>query len=504
MDADGRTIQKWIKTRADDNSADYVRALLEVFEKYEGRAELTPAPEYSNSDLLTTYPIADLHVGLYSWAPESGEDYDLKLVESLFIGKMNDLFHKSSQSETAILLNLGDYFHSDSRANRTEQSGNVLDVDSRYARVLTIGIKLQQQAIELALQKHQNVIVRNLAGNHDYHTSLALTAAMGAWFRNEPRIVVDDNPSKFWFYQHGKTMLAATHGDMAKPEQMAGLIAATKPQMWGETRFRYGHSGHVHHRSLRASEGNGMYWETHQTIAAKDFWHASMGYCSGRSLCSITYHKEFGEWDRVTESVPPPLLTGDLPMGDRMTNLVAFCGRIGAGKSTAARLLVEQYGFRLVKFADPLKDMLRALGMTEAEIEGDRKEVSCKLLGGRTPRYAMQTLGTEWGRDLISPDLWVNSWIKRAKTIMSDGGKVVVDDLRFPNEEEIIRRLGGNIVEIHDARPCQADTGKSHCSEGMPISPDARIFNYHDGKWRLRDDLELLLLISRGKQHLFA
>jgi hypothetical protein len=67
--------------------------------------------------------------------------------------------------------------------------------------------------------------------------------------------------------------------------------------------------------------------------------------------------------------------------------------------------LVNHRGFARVRFAGPLKAMMAALGCTNAEIDGDRKEVPCDLLGGKSPRWAMQTLGTEWGRKLIGDDL---------------------------------------------------------------------------------------------------
>jgi hypothetical protein len=78
--------------------------------------------------------------------------------------------------------------------------------------------------------------------------------------------------------------------------------------------------------------------------------------------------------------------------------LIALTGYAGSGKSTLADILACEHGFTVVKFAGPLKAMLRALGLDEREIEGDLKEQPCQLLAGHTPRRAMQTLGTEWGR----------------------------------------------------------------------------------------------------------
>ena len=84
--------------------------------------------------------------------------------------------------------------------------------------------------------------------------------------------------------------------------------------------------------------------------------------------------------------------------------LIGFCGAAGAGKTHAATLLARDWGYSRVRFAGPLKAMLHALGLTEADTDGAAKDQPADLLGGRTPRHAMQTLGTEWGRALISPD----------------------------------------------------------------------------------------------------
>lgn len=304
--ADGRVIQSWVKTREDNDTLRLIEALHDVFAGYQGRAEIGPPPAAVNADTLTVYPIPDLHIGMYAWAPETGDDYDLAIAESVFLGSMKRLVAKSTPSKVAVILNLGDYFHSDTRSNRTEGSGHVLDVDSRYARVLQIGVRLLIQAIELALQKHERVIVRCLPGNHDYHSSLALTVALACFFHGADRVKVDDDPSKFWAMQFGKTLVTATHGDMARPQQMPGIVAARWPRMWGETEHRYCLTGHVHHKSKFVSELDGMICESFQTLAGKDFWAASMGYSAGRSLTAIEYHREEGECSRHTASIPAP------------------------------------------------------------------------------------------------------------------------------------------------------------------------------------------------------
>ncbi len=133
------------------------------------------------------------------------------------------------------------------------------------------------------------------------------------------------------------------------------------------------------------------------------------------------------------------------PANDNLRRLVAFTGAAGAGKSTVTRHLVERYGYTLVKFAGPLKDMMRAIGLTEDEIEGGMKERPSATLLGNTPRHAMQTLGTEWGRNCIGEDLWISLWRRRVEAVFASGGCAVVDDCRFPNEAAAIRKFGGSI-----------------------------------------------------------
>lgn len=136
------------------------------------------------------------------------------------------------------------------------------------------------------------------------------------------------------------------------------------------------------------------------------------------------------------------------PAEDNYPDVVAFTGQAGSGKSTATRFLVDELGYTLVKFAGPLKDMMRAIGLGEDQIEGEFKEMPTVYLCGHTPRHAMQTLGTEWGRKCIGDDFWVGIWASRVSTVLKQGGRVAVDDCRFANEAKAIRKLGGDILEI--------------------------------------------------------
>lgn len=158
-----------------------------------------------------------------------------------------------------------------------------------------------------------------------------------------------------------------------------------------------------------------------------------------------------------------------------MRTVIGFTGVARCGKGTAAQHLVEHYNFRLVKFAGPLKDMCRSIGLTENQIEGDEKELPCDLIGGKSPRFFMQHLGTGFGRNTISQDIWIRLWRHRVSEV-PDGIGVVADDVRFQNEALAIADLGGKVIRIRADRPGVGIAG-SHASELQVVPANITIDN---------------------------
>ena len=170
-----------------------------------------------------------------------------------------------------------------------------------------------------------------------------------------------------------------------------------------------------------------------------------------------------------------------------MINIIALTGKAESGKTTAAKYIVEKYTYKRLRFADALKRMLKGLGLSDEEIDGRFKFASCELLGGKTPRHAMQTLGTEWGRELITPDLWIRALDRQLRDYINieKCTQFVIDDLRFVNEAKYLDSLREKgykvlIVGIESRRGDQKDTG-SHVSETQMnnITPDHMLFNHY-------------------------
>lgn len=128
-------------------------------------------------------------------------------------------------------------------------------------------------------------------------------------------------------------------------------------------------------------------------------------------------------------------------------------------------------------------DLMQSVEM----VDGALKEVPSELLAGHSPRYLMQSLGTEWGRDLVAQDIWRR--ILLAKVDHHHGLPIVVDDLRFPNEADGLRAAGFTIVRIIRAG---AGTQSGHSSEEQEFDVDHLVENDH-GIAHLHSKLDELL-----------
>jgi hypothetical protein len=309
--ADGGKIVEWIKTKEGERSIeDTVQALKDAFADFTPTAYLRPSPSLVQEDLLTLIPLADWHIGMHSWHRENGENWDTKIAEKVLAEAAQDLIASTKRSGTAVVLGGGDLIHSDNNENKTARSGNALQVDGRYQKIVSIAGRVVVRTVDAALMRHRKVIVRILPGNHDEHSSVAVAYFLMAWYRNEPRVEVDVDPSLFWWLRFGHVMLGATHGHTVKIVKMPGIMAHRRAEDWGATKFRYIHGFHLHHKEVLATEGNGVISEIHQAPIPQDAWHYGAGYLSGRSMQAITYHRLYGEVDRKRTAI---LDGGDAP-----------------------------------------------------------------------------------------------------------------------------------------------------------------------------------------------
>lgn len=167
--------------------------------------------------------------------------------------------------------------------------------------------------------------------------------------------------------------------------------------------------------------------------------------------------------------------------------LIGLTGRAGCGKDTIASFLCEAHGFVQIALADPLRDGLKAmLGVTDEQLHRrDLKEAPIDWIG-RSPRELLQTLGTEWGREHIAADLWLRVAVRRIDRIKASPpclhvAGIVVSDIRFENEADWLRDLGGQVWHIKGQKRHQLDgqTATHSSEQHIPArAGEPRIYNF--------------------------
>ena len=162
--------------------------------------------------------------------------------------------------------------------------------------------------------------------------------------------------------------------------------------------------------------------------------------------------------------------------------LIGIAAPARSGKDTVADILAEK-DYLKYSFAGPLKEgIISMFGLTSEHVDGGLKEEVLPWLGV-SPRYLMQTLGTDWARDIVNPDTWLILAEMKWKSLVENRGRcavsgMVVSDVRFDNEADWIRKNGGEIWHI--VRP-ELNKVLDHASEsGIVVSTEDKLL-FNDG-----------------------
>jgi hypothetical protein len=174
---------------------------------------------------------------------------------------------------------------------------------------------------------------------------------------------------------------------------------------------------------------------------------------------------------------------------ERMTVLIGLIGLKQSGKDTFADYLVDKHHFQKLAFAEPVKKLCHTMFLLSEEQLNDpvlKEQVDPRW--GLSPRQMMQKVGTDMVRQMWDDDFWVKHMDMRLRKIVD---KVVVSDVRFPNEAQWIRDKGGLLVRIDDGREQSSDAHSSETSQSA-IQEDVCIFNEKNGLKDFHDKIENL------------
>lgn len=295
----GETLLQWIKTDvSQEKLIEVMRDTIDALKDDLPRYDPVHCEGGGKEDLLSLYVVTDFHLGMKSWKNETGADWDMDIAEKLLVQWFNAAIAQAPMAETAVLANLGDFLHWDGYEPVTPTHRHVLDADTRYQKLVRVAIRVIRKVINMLLRKHQNVVVLMADANHDPSGGTWLRELFAVVYEDEPRVTVDTSADTYYCLEHGQTSLFFHHGHRRGIKDVDRVFSAKFREVFGRTKFSYGHLGHLHSNALEETQL--MQVERHRTLAAPDAYAAKGGWVSGRDAKVITYHRKYGEVSRLT------------------------------------------------------------------------------------------------------------------------------------------------------------------------------------------------------------
>ena len=284
-----------------DRLRDIEAMVRSAAEDARGMSRLRDGPEAPAGHLLASYWFGDPHFGLGSSSEDGGDTTDIDEADRLTRAAIDNMVSRAPQTCRAILGFIGDNLHANDGSALTPGHKNPLDVDVRgFGAAFLSCTRAICYAISRALEKHDQIEVWIMPGNHDPDAAFAIAVAVSMFFDNNPRVNVRLSRDYLWWTTFGKNLIAAHHGDKIKPMELHGVLSNDCQSVWGECEFRYVFRGHIHHDTVIEYQRTRM--ESLRTLSKSDAWHRGKGYRSMRDTRVIIYHEQFGEACRYTVS----------------------------------------------------------------------------------------------------------------------------------------------------------------------------------------------------------
>lgn len=270
-------------------------------EEIEPAAAITLSTDTFNANLINQYTLTDYHLGMMAWGEESGDNWDLKIAERVLVNFFKTAIEQSPNAKECVFAQIGDFLHWDGLDAVTPAHKHLLDADTRFSKLVRVAIRVLRNIISMLLEKYETVTLITAEGNHDPASSIWLREVLSAFYENETRLKIDNNPDPYYCVSFGDVCLFYHHGHKRNIKSLDSVFVSKFKKEFGKSKYVYAHTGHFHN-DLK-TESNLMILEQHRTLAAKDAYASRGGYCSDRDSKVITYHKHFGEVKRATFNI---------------------------------------------------------------------------------------------------------------------------------------------------------------------------------------------------------
>jgi hypothetical protein len=282
-----------------DITLDIIKEQYELMGNKNKYAPIIRKNDSKKKPVMYEIALFDMHLGKLAYSAETGESYDLKIAEELYMNAIYDLLAKASHLNIEkILFPVGqDLINSDGMIPETT-AGTRQDNDSRYTKIYTTVSRILVSTIDM-LRKCADVDIVIVPSNHDYASMFYIGEFLSAWYRNDKHVDVNNAPTQRKYYRYGKTLIGFTHGDQEKHDKLPLLMAREAQEDWAKVDFMQWHIGHLHKRRVtKYTDGdtfNGVEVRVLPSLSASDFWHTQKGYVKGNRMATgFVFDKEEG------------------------------------------------------------------------------------------------------------------------------------------------------------------------------------------------------------------
>ncbi len=282
----------------------FLKSIEELVSSYSPKYPSIEYPKLKEGHLLIINP-ADVHIGKYADALETGSNYNIKIARDRILNGVRGIISKSEGFPIdRVLFCIGnDILHTDN-VEGTTTKGTRQDTDGRWYKHFTTALEVYVECVEM-LMNIAPVDCLHSMSNHDYMSGFHLAHALKSWFRNTDSVFVDDDPIHRKYYQYHNTLIGLTHGDGAKTPSLPLLMAQEKPKLWSKTKYRYWYLHHIHHKQrykyLTSFDDIGVTLEFLRSPSGTDAWHYRKGYCgSPKAVEGFIHSKNNGQIAHLT------------------------------------------------------------------------------------------------------------------------------------------------------------------------------------------------------------
>lgn len=289
---------QWVKAKMKQEA--YNEAVREAIAGF--MEDITPlavsaGPVDVQTDIIPWIQIGDGHLGMLAHLNETTQNFDLKIAERELCTAIDMLIDEMPMCERIVINDLGDMTHYSNMKGETAMSGNKLDYDGRFPKMIRVYSSTMRHIVEKVLTKAKTVDVIINKGNHSEENDVWMAELLRVAYGPSGRVNVLDNSSAFIGYRMGKTLVMTTHGHTCKPNNLVGVLTSDFAKDYGETEFRYIDVGHVHHHYV-SKEYPGTVVESWNNLPPNDKWAHDSGYRSRKSISVVLRSRKYGDVGR--------------------------------------------------------------------------------------------------------------------------------------------------------------------------------------------------------------